>query len=485
MTAEVETRPSILIVDDEPRILSSIQDLLDEEYSVEMCTDALGALEKLQHHEVAVILSDQRMPGMQGHQFLARAREISQATRVLITGYSDQEALVNAVNRGQIYAYVAKPWDPAGLKATVAGAAEYHRLQMELAHERDLLHALMDNLPDRIYFQDADARFLRVNDAQARFLGVADPSQIVGLCRPDDDDTGILETGCSVIDKVERLDLDGEDRWYSTTKVAIRDQRGQIQGLVGVSRDVTERKRAEEALIRQAGDLARQNAELDQFAYVSAHDLQEPLRTVASFAQLLGRRYHGKLDAEADKYIDLIIGGATRMRQLIHDLLDYSRVAWHETALGPTDCQAVFHASLDDLQHAIAESGAAVTSDPLPTVCGNARCLQQLFLNLIGNALKFRGPEPPCVHVAVERRNDHWLFAVRDNGIGIAPQFVERIFTVFQRLHSKEQYPGTGIGLAICKRIVERHRGLIWVESTLGEGSAFYFTLAMVADAAR
>ena len=135
MTAEVETRPSILIVDDEPRILSSIQDLLEEEYSVEMCTDALGALEKLQHHEVAVILSDQRMPGMQGHQFLAKAREISQATRVLITGYSDQEALVNAVNRGQIYAYVAKPWDPASLKATVAGAAEYHRLQMELAHE--------------------------------------------------------------------------------------------------------------------------------------------------------------------------------------------------------------------------------------------------------------------------------------------------------------------------------------------------------------
>jgi chemotaxis family two-component system sensor kinase Cph1 len=147
--------------------------------------------------------------------------------------------------------------------------------------------------------------------------------------------------------------------------------------------------------------------------------------------------------------------------------------------LGPTDCQAAFQASLGDLQLAIAESGAAVTADPLPTVSGNAPCLQQLFLNLIGNALKFHGTETPCVHVGVERQGDHWLFAVRDNGIGIAPQFIDRIFTVFQRLHSKEEYPGTGIGLATCKRIVERHHGQIWVESTFGQGAVFCFTLPL------
>jgi PAS domain S-box-containing protein len=488
MTAPNQTKQPVLVVDDEPRILTSIQDLLDDDFVVEVCSDGRRALEQLCDHDVAVILSDQRMPGMTGDQFLSRAREISRATRVLITGYTDVDALVNAINQGQIHAYVAKPWDPDALRATVASAAEYHRLQMDLAHERDLLRALMDNIPDRIYFKDLQSRYIRINPAQARFLGLANAAQALGRTNfnhlPRDfaaqtweEDRRLLETGRPVVDKVERVGFHSEPRWYSSTKVAIRDQRGAVTGLVGVSRDITERKLAEQALARQAEQLAHYNAELEQFAYISAHDLQEPLRTVASFSQLLAQRYRGRLDADADKYLNLMVGGATRMRQLIHDLLDYSQFAWRQAEFGAVRCEEAFQASLDNLRTAIVESRAQVTSDPLPEVHGDRRAIQQLFQNLIGNALKFHGPQPPQVRVTVERRGDEWLFAVRDNGIGIEPQFRERIFTVFQRLHPKEKYPGTGIGLAICKRIIERHHGKIWVESTPGEGSAFYFSL--------
>jgi PAS domain S-box-containing protein len=492
MTTPNEPRQPILVVDDEPRILTSIQDLLDEDFVVKVCSDAQRALEQLREHDVAVILSDQRMPGMTGDQFLSRARQISRATRVLITGYTDVDALVNAINRGQIHAYVAKPWEPAALKATVASAAEYYRLQVELEHERDLLHALMDNIPDRIYFKDLESRYIRINHAQTRFLGLPNAIQALGRANfnhlPRDfaaqtweEDRCLLATGQPVVDKVERVGFHQEPRWYSTTKVAIRDPRGVIAGLVGVSRDITERKVAEQALARQAEQLARYNAELEQFAYVSAHDLQEPLRTVASFSQLLAQRYRGRLDADADKYIDLIVGGATRMRQLIHDLLDYSQFAWRQAEFSAVRCEEAFQSSLDNLRTAMEESRAQVTSDPLPEVHGDPRAIQQLFQNLVGNALKFHGPQPPQVRVTVERRDDDWLFAVRDNGIGIEPQFLERIFTVFQRLHPKEKYPGTGIGLAICKRIIERHHGKIWVESTPGQGSTFYFSLPAAA----
>ena len=224
-------------------------------------------------------------------------------------------------------------------------------------------------------------------------------------------------------------------------------------------------------------ELDRSNKELAQFAYVASHDLQEPLRMVSSYTQLLSRRYKGKLDSDADEFIAFAVDGASRMQTLINDLLAYSRVGTRRQEFEPTECEAAFDQALANLKTAIEECHAVVTRDPLPTVLADRMQIGQLFQNLIGNAVKYRGTEPPQVHVSAKRSGSEWVFSVRDNGIGIDPQFAERIFVVFQRLHTRDEYPGTGIGLAICKRIVERHGGRIWVESEIGRGCTFYFTL--------
>jgi signal transduction histidine kinase len=223
--------------------------------------------------------------------------------------------------------------------------------------------------------------------------------------------------------------------------------------------------------------LVRQAQELERFAYISSHDLKEPLRMITSYLKLLAKRYQGKLDTDANEFIKYAVDGADRMAHLIHDLLEYSRIRGTEKKVGSVDCEVLWERMILNLKPAIEETGALLTHDPLPTVMGDATQLGQVFQNLLGNALKFRSRAVPRVHVMAERRGTEWIFSVRDNGIGIDGQYAERIFNVFQRLHPQAEYPGTGVGLAICKRIVEGHGGRIWVASVPGAGATFCFTL--------
>ena len=259
-------------------------------------------------------------------------------------------------------------------------------------------------------------------------------------------------------------------------------QRGHKREVSLVEERLAERKRAEESLELKAKELARSNAELEQFAYVASHDLQEPLRMVASYTQLLAKRYAGKLGADADEFIAYAVDGGRRMQGLINDLLAYSRVGTQGKEFAPTDSGPVLDRVLANLRIATQESGAVVTRDPMPTVVADVSQLGQLLQNLVGNAIKYRNEAAPTVHVGAERENGEWRFSVKDNGIGIDPQYSERIFAIFQRLPTRAEYAGTGIGLAICQRIAERHGGRIWVESRSDQGATFYFTIPIAGE---
>jgi light-regulated signal transduction histidine kinase (bacteriophytochrome) len=241
-----------------------------------------------------------------------------------------------------------------------------------------------------------------------------------------------------------------------------------------------ERAGAEEQLRKTSAELQRSNTDLQQFAYIASHDLFEPLRMITSYLQLLEERSSSKLDPQSREFVGFAIDGARRMNALIHDLLAYARVDLRGRAFEPVDCQQAFAGAIANLKVAIEESSTTISHGPLPTVWGDEVQLRQVFQNLIGNAIKFRGQQKPQISVDAQRRNEEWLFCVADNGIGIDPKDFERIFVIFRRLHTREQYAGTGMGLAICKKIIERHGGRIWVQSSPGAGTVFYFTLPIL-----
>jgi PAS domain S-box-containing protein len=269
-----------------------------------------------------------------------------------------------------------------------------------------------------------------------------------------------------------------ESRWS-----ARRDDEWRMVAFLELNTDVTARKRAELELRETADELARSNAELEQFTYVASHDLQEPLRMVASYSQLLARRYRGRLDEDADEFINYAVTGAQRMQALIEDLLSYARVGSRGRPFEAVDCRALVDTTLKDMRDRLEDASATVAVGDLPTVHGDPVQLAQLFQNVISNALKYRGELSPRIEITADRRGNEWQFAIRDNGIGIAPEYSDQIFVMFKRLHPRERYEGTGIGLAICKKIVARHGGHIWVESEAGKGSTFLFTLPIASGA--
>jgi signal transduction histidine kinase/CHASE3 domain sensor protein len=388
--------------------------------------------------------------------------------------------------------------------------------------------AILTTAAEGILGLDRDGSIIFANPAAARMLGMA-PSTLIGQnpaawllpepgpispAAPEDHDgadvsspdvneaAGPAGTGSGRVlspdiaqegagDLVRPGDGSRVPIEYASAPILDSDQSGDgVTGAVLTFRDVTERRAVQRALEERARELARSNADLEQFAYVASHDLQEPLRAVVSYLQLLERRYGGKLDERAEKYIGYAVDGGRRMQTLITDLLTYSRVGRREVEMEPVDLDVILDRVLSGLRVAIEESDAVVTHEPLPTIVADTSQMTQLFQNLIGNAVKFRGEEAPRIEISAERQeaaspasvapgtsNGAWLFAVRDNGIGIAPEYRERVFVLFQRLHGRDEYSGTGIGLAVCKRIVERRGGTLWVDDAPGGGSTFRFTI--------
>ena len=375
-----------------------------------------------------------------------------------------------------------------GIVSTLSDITARRNAEAALRESEERFRLTFELAASGIAHVGLDGRFLRVNPRLCEILGYA-REEIVGrsvkeLSHPDDrdlTDAERLRVRRGEIDaaRFEKryLRKDGSTVWVDLAIALVRDAAGEPAYEIAIFDDISERKQAEEALREAHEELKRSNAELAQFAYVASHDLQEPLRMVSSYTQLLARRYGDKLDGDAREFMAYVVDGAARMKQLIEDLLAYSRVGTRTREFQPVAAEAALRRALLNLKSAIEDSGAGVSYDALPTVEADEMQLAQLFQNLIGNALKFRSPSVPRIGISCSEKPEEWVFCVADNGIGIEPEYFERIFMVFQRLHNKGEYPGTGIGLAICKKVVERHGGRIWVESRPGEGSRFFFTL--------
>ncbi len=358
---------------------------------------------------------------------------------------------------------------------------ERSRVETALRHSEEKYRTILETIREGYFEVDQAGRLAFFNPSFAQFVGYPPDrlQQVDPRSFTDQENATILQEAFQRLrmtgEPIEPLGFeiiraDGARRFVEASMIPIRDGRGAIVGARGMARDITERRLAER-------ELARSHAELQQFAYVASHDLQEPLRMVAGYTRLLARRYLGKLDDEADEFIQFIVDGVTRMQALINDLLQYSRIESHGTSFEPVPSATALEWALSNLEAAIKESGATVEASHLPTVNADPTQLGQLFQNLIGNGIKFREERPPEVRVEARHNGREWVFSVSDNGIGIEPQYRERVFEIFQRLHTQEHYDGTGIGLAICRRIVERHGGRIWVESAPGLGSSFHFTI--------
>jgi PAS domain S-box-containing protein len=385
---------------------------------------------------------------------------------------AEAEETIAAIRSGLVDALVVET--PRGERIyTLRGAERAYRVFLETMAE-GAVTATAEGL-----ILHANRRFAEITGKPLeRVIG----ESLYSLVRPDDRETleALLQPGVPGATRGEvgmLRDAGGEEAvpaLLSANPLPESDP----PALCLVVSDLSELKKREAQLVSLNEELSRSNADLQQFAYAASHDLQEPLRTVSSFTQLLERRYKEKLDSKAEEFIGFIVEGSRRMQILIDDLLAYSRVGTKGEGFQPVPMEEVLTESLANLQAALEETGAQVDRDPLPVVSGDRLQLVQLFQNLLSNALKFHKPgEPPRLRISARRSGSEWSFSVADNGIGIDPGQLDRIFVIFQRLHGRQEYPGTGIGLALCKRIVERHGGRIWVESEKGKGSVFFFAL--------
>jgi len=496
----------VLIVDDSPDDRAVYKRYLqrdpDRDYTVweeELSRKGVAASQLIRPD---CILLDYRFPDIDGLQFLSQLQVLASEqipAVVMLTGSGHEGIAIEAMKRGAQDYLVKDALTQESLWRAVGNAIENVRLRRTLEAQHQQLResearfrALVNAVPAFVWAAAPDGTMTLVSKQWLTYCGrteeqlARDWPQLA--LHPDDYERCVtqwnqaLASGSLYEIEVRNRRHDGEYRWFLTRAVPVRDDAGRIIEWHGTTTDIHERKQAEDAQARLLAEVQRINGELQQFAYIVSHDLNEPLRTAANYAALLARQYRGKLDPTADEYLAFVADGAQRMQRMIQDLLAYTRAGGQDLTFTPVDCEALLAHVCDDLQMAIKESRATITHDTLPTVSGNETRLGQVLQNLLGNALKFRGTEPPRIHVSAQRRDNFWVFSVRDNGIGIDPQYIGRLFQVFQRLHTSTEYPGTGMGLAICKKIVERHGGRIWAESLPDQGTTFFFTLLPISS---
>lgn len=498
-----EIRPHrVLLIEDQAFIADLVARTLEKSVRPSFVVETAGrlslGLDRLAGKQFDIVLLDLVLPDSDGiRTFTQVHKKAHQLPIVVLTGEDDEELGVGAVNQGAQDYLVKGEVSSTALVRSLRYAIERHRMLTEIgqyAQELQTMEASLRNIisrsPDSILILDEKGDILFANRSARELFGWDNEDLVAELFGKRTADEDIIEVEVTRKDgttiSAEMRIIETEWHWRPAYCLVLHD--------------ITHLKKVEDRL-------RRSNVELQEFAYVVSHDLQEPLRMVSGFCDLLRKRYADQLDAKANEFIDRAVGGADRMGQLIQSLLAYSRVSTKAKPPSAVDTNAVLDRALDNLRAAIEENGVTVTRDALPTVLGDATQLGQVFQNLIENAIKFRDANPPKIHLSANRQSsvidhqspvDHqssivnhqspgspvFVFSVRDNGIGIEPQHLGRIFGVFQRLNPRGNYPGTGIGLAICKKVIQRHGGEMWVESQPGQGSVFHFTLAAAANAA-
>jgi PAS domain S-box-containing protein len=505
----LQDRMKILLVDDNPENLVSLEASLESlGQSLVLAQSGMEALRYLLEDDFAAILLDVKMPDMDGFQTaeLIRARKRSRHTPILfLTGYKSDEHLFRGYDLGAVD-FLFKPIVPEVLRSKVGVFVELSRNTALLRRQTEILgkaeqkfRSLLEAAPDAMIISAEDGRISLVNSQVEVLFGFRREELIGDDVRRLVPDWSVHASGAPAGSAIWLGQMELWAQRKSGHKFPVEISLSPLQteeGLLVTTaiRDITQRRRAEDAirelnltleqrvsertqeLLHSNEALRQSNDDLNQFAYAASHDLQEPLRMVALYSQMLQRRYGNRLEADADEYISYIVGGARRMEQLLRDLLSYSQTgSSSEGPIHPVDVAAALRKVMLNLQASIDQNRASVTCDPLPVVHAHEIRIVQLLQNLVGNAIKYRSAEPPKIHVRAERRESDWMFSVEDNGIGIDGEYAQEVFRIFRRLHG-QAYPGTGIGLAICQRIVEGYGGRIWVESASGHGSRFCFT---------
>ena len=444
-----------------------------------------------------IVLADYTLPALDARRALGLLRDRGlDVPFIVLSNAINEEAAAECIKLGAAD-YLLKDrltrLGPALAHALMARVLRAQRSQAEaeLRRSKEYYQRLVETVKAIPWELDpADWRFNYIGPQAAKLLGCnvrkrCAPEEWLSKIHPEDRpkvqqalrDALLPNRDQDLVHRV--LAADGSTVWMRSIVTSLCTD-GRPRLIHGFTVDITAAKHAEQALAQRAEELARSNKDLQDFAYVASHDLQEPLRMVSSYTELLAERYRGRLDADADEFVAFITDGVARMQELIRDLLAYSRVSTRGRDIARTDGEVVLARSLENLRAAILESGAVVEHDPLPVVEADSAQLGQVFQNLIGNSIKFRGQVRPAVRVSAQEEGTGHVFSVADNGIGIDPQYSEIIFGLFQRLHTTREYAGTGIGLTLCRKIVERHGGRIWVESKLGEGSVFRFTIPKI-----